>query len=289
MMNILIYNGYSNRCKIVQNHCVLVETIKTINGIIFREKGFQMKKASFFGAAVLILLWHFAAVSIGNDVLIPYPLSVAGRLIELLKTPTLYASVFHTVIRVARGFTVSIVTALIFSILSDRYPLFRQLFHPLQLMLRTVPNASYIILAIIWLGSEGSVAAVSFMILFPLFYNSFMNKLDHEERALKDVDLIYPESFTGRLRYRTMPLLLDEVLETGKTGASMGLKVGVMAEIIGAVRIGIGRQMSLARIYLETDRLLAWTLVIIFVSILSDQLFSMLIRLRKKEEQRWRN
>ncbi|MDO5122830.1 MAG: hypothetical protein Q4D46_12195, partial [Erysipelotrichaceae bacterium] len=95
--------------------------------------------------------------------------------------------------------------------------------------------------------------------------------------------------FFGKLRYRTMPLILTEILTTGKTAASMGFKVGVMAEVIGQVRIGIGRQMSYARLYLQTDRLIAWTAVIIIISILLDQLFDLLILYRKKEEQRWRN
>ncbi len=248
-----------------------------------------MKKGSIAGVLLIILLWQFAAFRVDNDILIPYPADVLKQLLEIIQSRAFYESVIHTVFRVAKGFGISMICALIFSVLSDRYPLFRQLFAPAQLLTRTIPNASYIILAIIWLGAEGSVAAVTFMILFPLFYNSFINALDNEPSVLKDVDSLYQHSMRDRLLYRTMPLLTGEILDTGRTAASMGLKVGVMAEILGAVRIGIGRQLSLSRTYLETDRLLAWTVIIIVISLLFDRLFRLLSVIRMKEEKRWRN
>lgn len=248
-----------------------------------------MKKGSIVTIVILILFWHLMAAAVGNDILIPYPAQVGAYLVSLLKSEVFYASVLMTTLRVAKGFLISMVCALIFSILSDYSTLMRSLFAPFHILTKTIPNASYIIIAIIWLGSEGAVSAVSFMILFPVFYNSFINAMDQEDPSLKDVELIYHESFAGKLRYRTLPLLLTEILSTGKTAASMGFKVGVMAEIIGQVRTGIGRQMSYAKLYLETDRLIAWTIVIIIISILLDQLFDLLIIYRKKEEQRWRN
>jgi ABC-type nitrate/sulfonate/bicarbonate transport system permease component len=51
-----------------------------------------------------------------------------------------------------------------------------------------------------------------------------------------------------------------------------------MAEILGAVRTGVGREMSVARTYVEMDQILAWTLWIIIVSLLADQLFDFILR-----------
>ena len=247
------------------------------------------RKTGLITVIILIFLWHLMAAAVGNDILIPYPAQVGSYLLGLLRSEVLYTSVLMTTLRVAKGFLISMVCAMIFSILSDYSPVMRSIFTPIHVLTKTIPNASYIIIAIIWLGSEGAASAVSFMILFPVFYNSFINAMDQEDASLKDVGLIYRESFFGKLRYRTMPLILTEILTTGKTAASMGFKVGVMAEVIGQVKVGIGRQMSYARLYLQTDRLIAWTAVIIIISILLDQLFDLLILYRKKEEQRWRN
>jgi NitT/TauT family transport system permease protein len=196
-----------------------------------------------------------------------------------------YRAVASTVLRVFRGFILSMMAALITSVLAERFDSFRHLFAPIQIITRTIPNISYMILALIWLGSEGAVSAVSFMILFPVFYNAFMNCLGNEDPSLKDVDLLYPETFPVRLRTRILPILVLEILRTGKTAAGLGLKVGIMAEILGQVRTGIGRQMNFARLNLDTTGILAWTLVIILISLVSDRIFDWLLTEKNKEEQ----
>jgi NitT/TauT family transport system permease protein len=74
------------------------------------------------------------------------------------------------------------------------------------------------------------------------------------------------------------------MLATGKTAAGLGLKVGIMAEILGQVRSGIGRSMNYARLNLDTAGIVAWTIVIILLSVGIDLLFSWLQAQRMKEE-----
>ena len=81
-----------------------------------------------------------------------------------------------------------------------------------------------------------------------------------------------------------LPDLLPEMLSTGKTAAGLGLKVGIMAEILGQVRSGIGRSMNYARLNLDTAGIVAWTIVIILLSVLIDGIFSWLQTQRMKEE-----
>ncbi len=244
-----------------------------------------MKKEYVFTAAILLVLWQIAAMNVGNDILIPYPMDVLRSLSALVTEPKTWNSVVMTVARTAKGFFISMIFALILSICSDSSSVFRKLFAPIQILARTIPNISYIVLALIWLGSEGAVTAVTFMILFPIFFNGFMNALDAEPAVLKDAERMYPESFARRTKIRLLPVLAHEFLRTGKTAASMGLKVGVMAEIIGQVRSGIGRQMHYCRISLDTSGILAWTLIIILISILFDLVFNCMIGVIEKEEQ----
>ncbi|MBR2762293.1 MAG: ABC transporter permease [Solobacterium sp.] len=244
-----------------------------------------MKKEHIFSVAVLLVLWAIAAASVGNDILIPYPMDTMKRFAMFFVSPSFYEAVGSTVLRVFRGFILSLGLALITCILAERSETFRHLFAPVQIITRTIPNISYMILALIWLGSEGAVSAVSFMILFPVFYNAFSSCLENEDPVLRDVDLLYPETFGMRLKTRIVPMLVPEILRTGKTAAGLGLKVGIMAEILGQVRTGIGRSMNFARLNLDTTGILAWTLVIILISVLSDGIFDWLLTEKSKEEQ----
>ncbi len=243
-----------------------------------------MKKEHVFSVIVILIIWQIAAVRISNDILIPYPLETLYRTISLFRTSAFYAAVGATLLRVLRGFMLSFTAALIISILSERFSRFRMCISPLLVITRTIPNISYIVIALIWLGAEGAVSTVSFMILFPVFANAFINRISDTPADLKDVERIYPESFFHRLIIRTLPDLIPEMLSTGKTAAGLGLKVGIMAEILGQVRSGIGRAMNYARLNLDTAGILAWTIVIILLSVIIDFLFDWLQAQRMKEE-----
>jgi NitT/TauT family transport system permease protein len=243
-----------------------------------------MKKEHVFSVILILGLWHIAAVSVHNDILIPYPLETLSRTLELFRKPEFYGAVGSTLFRVAKGFFLSFAAALVISILAERFPRFQMCVSPLLVITRTIPNISYIVIALIWLGAEGAVSAVSFMILFPVFANAFSNRLAGTDETLREVEQIYPETFFFRLKYRVLPDLVPEMLATGKTAAGLGLKVGIMAEILGQVRSGIGRSMNYARLNLDTAGIVAWTIVIILLSVGIDLLFSWLQAQRMKEE-----
>ena len=110
-----------------------------------------------------------------------------------------------------------------------------------------------------------------------------------ESQNLKDVDAIYNQSTLDRIFHRLIPSLYIPILTTSKTALSLGFKVGVMAEILGQIRVGIGKHLYYAKINLDTTSLLAWTLIIILISLCIEFLFDYLLKLRLKEEQLWKD
>ena len=243
-----------------------------------------MKKEHVFSVILILIVWQAAAVSVSNDILIPYPLETLSRTIALFQSRAFYQAVGSTLLRVTRGFLLSFTAALLVSILSDRFPVFHRCVAPVLVITKTIPNISYIVIALIWLGAEGAVSAVSFMILFPVFANAFTNRLMGTDQSLRDAERMYPETFLYRLKYRVLPDLVPEMLTTGKTAAGLGLKVGIMAEILGQVRTGIGRSMNYSRLNLDTAGIVAWTIVIILLSVLIDRIFDWLQTQLMKEE-----
>ncbi|MBQ9327880.1 MAG: ABC transporter permease subunit [Solobacterium sp.] len=243
-----------------------------------------MKKEHVFSTIGLLLLWQIAAMILHNDILIPYPLDTMNRVASFFVDGSFYQSVGSTLLRVLKGYLLSLLIALFMVILTERFITVKRLFSPIQLITKTIPNISYMVIALIWLGNEGAVSAVSFMILFPVFYNAFANTLDQQGRSLNEVELLYPETFWMRLRFKVLPQLVPEVLKTGKTAAGLGLKVGIMAEILGQVRSGIGRRMNYARLYLDTTSIFAWTIIIILLSLILDVLFDRMYQQFLKHE-----
>ena len=244
-----------------------------------------MKKEHVFSVIALLVIWQVAAMRVANDILIPYPMKTLLETVKLFGSLSFYQTVGATLYRVSKGFLLSMSAALILCILSDRFPVVKEVLHPILVIFKTIPNISYIVMALIWLGAEGAVSAVSFMILFPVFAGAFSSRLENEDRLLKEVKLLYPETFWYDIRYRVIPNLIPELLASGKTAAGLGLKVGIMAEILGQVRSGIGRSMNYARLNLDTAKIVAWTIVIIVISVLIDRIFSWIQAQQLKEEQ----
>ena len=161
-------------------------------------------------------------------------------------------------------------------------PVIRRLIEPLEVIVKTIPNLSYIMIFLIWLGSEGSVMVTSFCVLFPVFYTAVLLSQDLLDSELQDVLRCYPERSVSVFWKVRLPQALPHLLAAMKTGFGLGLRVCVMAEVLTQVRIGIGRQMSYAaRIALDMTGLFAWTLWIILISAAADGLFSWL---QKKAE-----
>ena len=53
----------------------------------------------------------------------------------------------------------------------------------------------------------------------------------------------------------------------------MAWKAGVAAEVIGTPNGSIGKQLYLSKIYLDTDDLLAWTVILVLISVLFEKAF----------------
>ena len=63
-----------------------------------------------------------------------------------------------------------------------------------------------------------------------------------------------------------------------------GMKSGVAAEVIGVASGSIGEKLYESKIYFMTEDLLAWTVVIVLISVLFEKLF---LRLMKAAFDRW--
>lgn len=56
------------------------------------------------------------------------------------------------------------------------------------------------------------------------------------------------------------------------TACGIAWKAGVAAEVIGTPNGSIGQQIFLSKVYLDTDDLLAWTVVLVVISVIFEKL-----------------
>lgn len=237
-----------------------------------------MNRKKLVSLLSMIVLWEILALSINKPVILPYPLDVFKAMIRQISDTGFYVALGYTIFRMIKGLLLALAFALLSGIISGLFPAFEQYFSVIADIIKTIPNVSYIIIILIWLGSERSVSAISFFILFPTLYTHILMGMHSVEQSVQEISLLDRMPLLTRIRVVHLPYLLPHLFAGIKVSIGLGFKVSIMAEILGAVRAGVGREMSIARTYVEMDEILAWTIWIIIISMLIDAIFDIIIR-----------
>ena len=89
---------------------------------------------------------------------------------------------------------------------------------------------------------------------------------------------VFNLSFLRKMRYIYLPAVMSYF--TAACSASLGLcwKAGIAAEVIGLPINSIGEKLYEAKLYLMTKELFAWTIVIVFISIVFEKFIMAIIR-----------
>lgn len=232
-----------------------------------------MTRRGAWTVILLVIVWAAAAGSVQNEVLLPEPAEVGRRMLSQLGDPAFYAAIGISCLRVLKGLALAGASGIALGYAAGLSEKFEAYFHPVEMIMKTIPNVCYIILSLIWLGSERSVILVAFLVLFPIFYSAAKSGIRAIPKEYVDAARIQQGSF-GKILFRIcIPLSAPFLRAALETAAGMGFKAAVMAEILGRVQSGAGFQIDYCRVNLDSTGVIAWTLWIILLAALLDALF----------------
>ena len=225
--------------------------------------------------AVLLALvvWQIAAMCIHQRILLATPLEVIRRLGTIWQTDGFWASVFFTLWHIVGGFLLGIAAGILLAALAYRFPIFEDLLWPWMAVVKSVPVASFVVICLIWLSARNLSIFISFLVVVPMIYQNTLTGLRGMDVQLSEMASVFCMPWYRRLRYLTLPQLAPHLLSACTVTAGMAWKAGIAAEIIGTPNGSIGRQLYLAKIYLDTDDLLAWTVIIVILSVVWEKVF----------------
>ena len=103
---------------------------------------------------IWIGIWQLADLFIHNNIIFAGPFDMALTLAGLLKDGDFWLSLFHSSLRICLGFLSAFCLGILLGSLGWAFPLVKEFLKPPMLMIRSVPVASFVILALIWIGSE---------------------------------------------------------------------------------------------------------------------------------------
>ena len=221
---------------------------------------------------VALCLWQIAAWSVGHTVLLASPIDVATRLASLLGKGATYHVLFHSLARILLGFLIGLAVGCVAAVVAARFEIAEILLFPYMITIRSVPVASFIVLALVWLSAAELSTFISFLIVLPAIYNSLLGALKASDRGLHEMAAVFHLSFFARLRYIWIPEVRAALLAASTTAVGLAWKSGVAAELIGLADGTIGGELYSAKLYMDTPSLFAWTVLIVAASLASEKL-----------------
>ncbi len=222
--------------------------------------------------------WQLLSVIIHNPILMAGPVETLRALAALLGTAEFGESLAFSFLRIVGGFLAGSAAGILLAYLADRKPVLRDILAPLVTVLKSVPVASFIILALIWFGSGALSFVISFLVVFPILYLNTLQGLQNLDGKLLEMAEVFHIPASSRLKYIVLPGIYPFLQSGFELALGMSWKSGVAAELIGQYKLSIGNQLYMDKITLDTAGVFAWTVVILLVSWLFEKLFLLLVR-----------
>ena len=240
-------------------------------------------------AAAAVVLWQLvASFVVKSDILLSSPIGVIKRLWELIFKGEFWASVWFSLSRISLGFVFAVFLGTLLALAAGRYEAVEIMLVPYMLTIKSVPVASFIVLALIWLSSSGLSVFISFLMVLPIIYTNTLSGIKNTDRKLVEMADVFCVPFGKRLFAIWLPSLRPFLVSGAKVALGLAWKAGIAAEVIGIADGSIGERLYYSKVYLDSASLLAWTVVIVTISVLFEKFFLFLLnKLLDRTEKLW--
>ncbi len=232
-----------------------------------------MKKA--FSAAVSavfwLLLWQCVHLAIGQNILVPSPLSVFKRLFEFCAEGTFWLSVGTSLLRVISGLFIGTVLGIFIAVLTAKFSFLKSLFSPALYIIKSTPVASFIILAILWLTVENVPVFTAMLIVLPTVWANTEKGILSVDPNLVEMGKAFGLSKKEKFFRITIPSVKPFFNAALNSAVGMAWKAGIAAEVICPNGDSIGSALHDSKIYFETVDTFAWTAAVVILSVILEK------------------
>ncbi len=214
-----------------------------------------------------LLVWQAVSLLVGNKILLVGPIEALGTLLKKLAEISFWQACLGSVLRISLGFLLGLVVGILLAMPSYRFPVMEEILSPVMTLLKAVPVASFVVLFLIWWSSAYLATVISFCITLPNLYINTLEGMKSTDKKLLEVAKVFKMSKMDGFFYVYRPSLKPFWDSAIALAAGMSWKSGVAAEVIGLPANAIGEQLYMSKIYLDTAGVLAWTVVVILLSV----------------------
>lgn len=229
-----------------------------------------------------LLVWQFASSMMNQKILLPSPYEVLQSLLELVKTGAFLEPLFSSAKKIMIGFFLAFLLGSILAAMSYRFSFVKELCMPPMKVIKATPVASFVILALIWVGSVKLSVLISFLMVLPMIYTNLYQGLTQTDSKMLEMAKVYHMKWYRKVYAIYLPATFPYIESACAIGVGFCFKAGIAAEVIGIPSGSIGQKLYEAKLYLMTKELFAWTILIILISVFIEKLMVGLLHLIRR-------
>ena len=236
--------------------------------------------------AALLVIWE-VTVRLGwvPANLLPPPSALVHTVRDLSADGTLWQSMLVSTLRVAAGFSIGTVLAIVIGGVVGLSPRIDALIGPTFQGVRAIPSLAWTPLLLLWLGIDETpkITLIAIGSFFPV-YSSLVSGIHNVDRKLVELGRVYGLSRLDLARRIFLPACLPSLFVGLRTGLSLAWMFLVAAELIAATK-GLGYLLSDGRETGRADEVIIAILTLALLGKLTDSLLGLV----EHRVLRWRD
>ena len=218
-----------------------------------------------------LLVWAACYRAVGQDLLLASPAQVARRF-AFVGEASFWRCVGMSLWRTAAAYGLGVIIACVLAVVCHVSKLLDEVISPALLVVRATPVASFIILALVWLSSSNVPILAGILMVVPVVFANLREGISSTDPKLLEMARLFGWGRLKTWRRVVIPTALPTFVAACQACVGLCFKATIAAEVIGVPKNAIGTQLYNAKIYLETDGLMAWTVVVIILSMVIERL-----------------
>lgn len=236
---------------------------------------------------IWIAIWQVAAVAVGSKLLLPSPVDTVTALLGMLGDSGFYLDALATIGRCLVAMLLALALGFLLSVESYRHRAVRDILSLPVSLFKSIPIMAVAIYMILLLSPSNVPVLVCWIMCFPIVYTNLLTGLDSMDNSLLEMAKVYSISGRRKLRLIYMPSLYPYFSSAMSLMAGMSWKAIVTAEVLSIPKFSLGYELMNAKYYLNTDKLFAYVLTIIAISVAFERLIKLVLTRFKPHEYQY--
>lgn len=233
---------------------------------------------------IILLIWKIISEFVSSDIIFPSPEKTVIRLFEIVSEKGFLKIILFSVLRGLLGFSLSFIIGTTLGVISGFNKVFFKMFEPVIVAVKSTPLMSIILIALIWLKSTNVPVFASFLVSFPIIYTNIVEGIKNVDFKVIEMANLYKVKRARILSEIYLPAIMPFIISSSLTSLGIGWKAVIAAEVLSNPEYAIGTNMQISKIYLQTDKVIAWTVIVVLIGFI----FEKTVRLVEKRIVRWK-